>query len=169
MPAGEAGLILGIDPGLATTGVAVLRGSGSSRVLDHVGVITTPANQGGPARLALLHSQLTSLLAVHRPASAAVEQLFFASNSTTAMKVAEARGVILLALAQAGVPTWEYTPMQVKQSLTGYGKATKAQVTRMVRAVVGVPQVLPDDAFDAVAIALCHAQASRLMPARKIS
>jgi crossover junction endodeoxyribonuclease RuvC len=169
VPEGEAGLILGVDPGIATTGVAVLRGSGSARVLDHVGVITTPADRDGPYRLSLLHQELTALLARHRPASAAVEQLFFASNSTTAMRVAEARGVILLALAQAGVPTWEYTPMQVKQSLTGYGKATKAQVTKMVRAILEVKGALPDDAFDAVAIALCHAQASRLMPARRLS
>jgi crossover junction endodeoxyribonuclease RuvC len=123
----------------------------------------------GPQRLASLHTQLSALLSAHRPGSAAVEELFFSSNTTTAMAVAEARGVILLALGQAAVPTWEYTPMQVKQSLTGYGKATKAQVVKMVRMVTGATERLPDDAFDAVAVALCHHAARALSPARRIS
>jgi crossover junction endodeoxyribonuclease RuvC len=122
-----------------------------------------------PARLALLHSLMRELIVRVTPVSAAVEELFFASNTTTAMQVAEARGVILLALEQGGVPIWQYTPMQVKASLTGYGKAGKPQMVRMVRAVTGAKDKLPDDAFDAVAVALCHIASQRLQPDRKIS
>lgn len=162
-------LVLGIDPGLATTGYALVREAGSKREVTHFGILSTPARTPGPKRLAGLHGQLLTLLAEHRPDAAAVEQLFFGSNSTTAMQVSEARGVILLAMELEGVPTWEYTPMQVKLSLTGYGKADKAQVTRMVRAFTGVTAKLPDDAFDAVAIALCHLQSRRMGPERRLS
>jgi crossover junction endodeoxyribonuclease RuvC len=161
--------VLGIDPGIALTGVAVVGGGAGSRRVSRVGVIRTPAAMAAPARLASLHQQLVDLLAETRPAAAAVEQLFFASNATTAMQVAEARGVILLALEEGRVPVWEYTPMQVKTSLTGYGKATKAQMTRMVRAAVAIEETLPDDAFDAVAVALCHMQSHKLSPSRRIS
>ena len=146
-----------------------MRTSGTRRELVNVGVVTTPAGMAGPKRLRSIHSDLTSLVASMAPDAAAVEQLFFASNTTTAMQVAEARGVILLAMEECGVPVWEYTPMQVKASLTGYGKASKAQMTRMVRNLVGVPEKLPDDAFDAVAIALCHIQSERLSPGRRVS
>lgn len=131
--------------------------------------MTTPAGMPQPARLALLHRLVADLVARSRPSTAAVEELFFATNTTTAMQVAEARGVILLALEQAGVPIWQYTPMQVKASLTGYGKAGKPQMVRMVRAVTGMQAALPDDAFDAVAVALCHIASQRLQPGRKIS
>lgn len=163
------GGVLGVDPGIATTGVALLRGATGKREVGRVGVITTPAGMAGPARLAQLHRELRALLDEEQPEAAAVEQLFFASNTTSAMAVAEARGVILLAMEESGVPVWEYTPMQVKSSLTGYGKATKAQMTRMVRAAVGIQAKLPDDAFDAVAIALCHMQSARLSPERQVS
>jgi crossover junction endodeoxyribonuclease RuvC len=123
----------------------------------------------GPKRLAQLHQGLLELIQEVRPDAAAIEQLFFASNTTTAMQVAEARGVILLAMELSGVPVWEYTPMQVKTSLTGYGKATKPQMIKMVRATVDAADQLPDDAFDAVAIALCHLQSHRMMPGRQIS
>jgi crossover junction endodeoxyribonuclease RuvC len=167
VPAGK--LVLGIDPGLATIGVALINSTGGKRELVNVGVVTTPAGMPGPKRLASIHRDLLELVLRTHPMAAAVEQLFFASNTTTAMQVAEARGVILLAMEESGVPVWEYTPMQVKTSLTGYGKATKAQMTRMVRALVSVPEKLPDDAFDAVAIALCHLQSERLAPGRRIS
>ncbi|MGI8608105.1 MAG: crossover junction endodeoxyribonuclease RuvC [Candidatus Dormibacteria bacterium] len=162
-------LVLGIDPGLATIGVALIDSVGSKKALVTVGVVTTAAGTPGPKRLASIHRDLVELLHRLHPEAAAVEQLFFSSNTTTAMQVAEARGVILLAMEQSGVPVWEYTPMQVKVSLTGYGKASKAQMTRMVRALVDVPEKLPDDAFDAVAIALCHLQSERLSPGRRIS
>jgi crossover junction endodeoxyribonuclease RuvC len=162
-------VVLGIDPGLATIGVALVRSTGSRRELVSVGVVTTPAGQPGPKRLASIHRDLLALVERTRPEAAAVEQLFFAANTTTAMQVAEARGVILLAMEESGVPVWEYTPMQVKTSLTGYGRATKAQMTRMIRVLVSVPAKLPDDAFDAVAIALCHLQSQRLSPGRRVS
>jgi crossover junction endodeoxyribonuclease RuvC len=155
-------LVLGVDPGLATTGYALVRERGAKREVTAFGVLVTPPHTPGPTRLAALHAQLLELLAIHRPEAAAVEQLFFGGNSTTAMQVAEARGVILLAMELSGVPISEYTPVQVKASLTGYGKADKAQVTRMVRAFTGVTEKLPDDAFDAVAIALCHLQSRKL-------
>jgi crossover junction endodeoxyribonuclease RuvC len=146
----------------------VRRSAGDNQLVD-VGAITTAASTAAPERLQELHRGLTALIDRHRPESAAVEQLFFGSNTTTAMRVGEARGVILLALQQCGVETWEYTPAQVKTSLTGYGKADKAQVTKMVRAVLELPDGLGDDAFDAVAIALCHLQSRRMLPGRKIS
>jgi crossover junction endodeoxyribonuclease RuvC len=161
--------VLGIDPGLATIGVALVDQAGPRRDVLRVGVVTTPAGMPGPRRLASIHADLMTLLDSMRPDAAAVEQLFFAANSTTAMQVAEARGVILLAMEQRGIPVWEYTPMQVKVSLTGYGRASKAQVTRMVRNLVSIPEKLPDDAFDAVAIALCHIQSARLSPGRQVS
>ena len=123
MPAGN--LVLGIDPGLATIGVALINSSGGRRELVNVGVVTTPSGMPGPKRLASIHRDLLELVSRTHPLAAAVEQLFFASNTTTAMQVAEARGVILLAMEESGVPVWEYTPMQVKTSLTGYGKASK--------------------------------------------
>jgi crossover junction endodeoxyribonuclease RuvC len=149
--------------------VALVRSTGGKRSLSRFGVITTPAGMAGPKRLAMLHRQLLELVAETRPHAAAVEQIFFASNTTTAMQVAEARGVILLAMELSGVPVWEYTPMQVKTSLTGYGKATKPQMIKMVRAAVAATEKPPDDAFDAVAIALCHLQSHRMMPGRLIS
>ncbi len=161
-------MVLGVDPGLATTGVALVRSLGAKRTLSRFGVITTPAGMAGPQRLAILHQQLREMIEETRPQAGAVELLFFASNTTTAMQVAEARGVILLAMQQSGIPVWEYTPMQVKASLTGYGKATKAQMTKMVRATLEAPEKLPDDAFDAAAIALCHLQSQRLLPDRQI-
>jgi crossover junction endodeoxyribonuclease RuvC len=162
-------LVLGVDPGIATTGVALVRSVGGKRTLAYFGVITTPVGMAGPKRLAQLHRELSALIAKTGPDAAAVEQLFFANNSTTAMQVAEARGVILLAMEESGLAAWEYTPMQVKSSLTGYGKATKAQMTRMVRASLEAPDKLPDDAFDAVAIALCHLQSHRLQPGQQVS
>jgi crossover junction endodeoxyribonuclease RuvC len=159
---GGGSLVLGIDPGLATTGFALVRESGGAREVMEVGVLTTPAAMPGPRRLAQLHSQIADLLLRGRPGTAAVEQLFFGSNTTTAMRVGEARGVILLAMEQAGVEVVEYTPAQVKTSIAGYGKATKPQMMKMVRAITGLADKLPDDAFDAVALALCHLQSRRL-------
>jgi crossover junction endodeoxyribonuclease RuvC len=158
-----------VDPGLARTGVAVVTAAGAGAQVAHVGVITTPARTPGPRRLAMLHRQLVDLISETRPDVGVVEQLFFASNSTTAMQVAEARGVILLAMELSGLPVWEYTPGQVKTSVAGYGRASKAQVMRMVSAAVGMDSRLPDDAFDAVAIALCHVHSARLSPGRQIS
>jgi len=132
-------------------------------------VLSTSTARSDAQRLLDLHGQLEALVLRHKPAAAAVEQLFFGNNTTTAMRVGEARGVILLTLEQCGVATWEYTPAQVKNSLTGYGKAGKEQMMKMARAVVDLPARLSDDAFDAVAIALCHLQSERLKPGRRLA
>jgi crossover junction endodeoxyribonuclease RuvC len=132
-------------------------------------VITTPSSLSRAGRLLLLQRELDAVIGRWQPQSAAVEQLFFGSNATTAMSVGEARGVILVTLEQRGVAVAEYQPAEVKRSLTGYGKAGKPQMMKMIRAVVGdaaLPGGLPDDAYDAVAVALCHVQSRRLTAAR---
>jgi crossover junction endodeoxyribonuclease RuvC len=149
--------------------VALLRRNGSKPEVVAASVLSTTTDRSDAQRLVDLHRQLCALIAEHKPVTAAVEQLFFGSNTTTAMRVGQARGVILLALEQCGVAVWEYTPSQVKASLTGYGKADKGQMMKMVRAVVELPATLADDAFDAVAIALCHLQSERMQPGRKLS
>ncbi|MDP9365873.1 MAG: crossover junction endodeoxyribonuclease RuvC [Chloroflexota bacterium] len=150
-------ITVGIDPGTARLGYGVIASDGP-RPVDF-GVVETPPSSAMPDRLAVLFDRLTRLLADHRPDAVAVEQLFFARNTTTAMAVGQARGVVLLAAARAGVPVAEYTPSEVKQAVVGYGKADKGQMQEMVRLLLGLefaPQ--PGDAADALAIALCHAQ-----------
>lgn len=157
-------LVLGIDPGTATTGYGFVReaADGSFAVVDF-GVILTPAGMLMEKRLLLLHERLMELLLLHRPDCGAVEKLFFSRNVTTAIAVGQARGVALLALAQQGLPVAEYTPMEVKQSITGYGGADKLQIQIMVQAILGLAELpRPDDAADALAIAMCHLQSYRL-------
>jgi len=155
-------LVLGIDPGVAITGFGLLEGSEAEARLVASGVITTSAALSFPERLLALHDELTRLIAQHRPQVAAAEQLFFARNARTALAVGHGRGVVLLALAQAGLAVYEYTPLQVKQAVAGYGRASKEQVQEMIRLLLSLdaaPQ--PDDAADAVAVALCHLQSAR--------
>ena len=153
--------ILGIDPGYATTGFGLIESErGSYRLLQY-GVITTPKELPFPQRLAILHSDLTELIRITQPDESAVEELFWGHNITTGIGVSHGRGVILLALEQAGVPIFEYTPMQVKQAVVGYGKAEKHQVMDMTRRLLHMQEVArPDDAADAIAIALCHARSN---------
>jgi crossover junction endodeoxyribonuclease RuvC len=149
----------GIDPGTAITGYGLVEGRGDRLTLVECGIITTPAGEPLPRRLYTLHAGLARLLEQHHPESAAVEQLFFARNARTALAVGQARGVVLLTLTQANLPVFEYTPLQVKQAVTGYGRAEKQQVQQMVRVLLGlsaIPQ--PDDAADALGIAICHLQ-----------
>jgi crossover junction endodeoxyribonuclease RuvC len=156
-------IILGIDPGTATTGYGLVREQDDRLALVECGVITTGAGQALPLRLQAIYQGLANLVRRHQPDSAAVEELFFSRNARTALAVGHARGVALLALADAGLPIAEYKPMQVKQAITGYGGADKQQVQEMVRLLLDLesaPQ--PDDAADAVAIAICHVHASRL-------
>jgi crossover junction endodeoxyribonuclease RuvC len=157
-------LVLGIDPGTATTGYGLVRElQDGSLETPAYGVILTPAHTPLSERLLLLHNQLTDLLLLHRPESAAVEQLFFQRNVRTALSVGQARGVVLLALAQAGLSAAEYTPLEVKQAVVGYGGAEKGQVQQMVRALLSLPDIpRPDDAADALAIAICHVHSARL-------
>lgn len=157
-------LVLGIDPGTATTGFGLVQETpqGQLEVVQY-GVFLTPAGELQENRLLLLYQQLTELILLHRPESAAVEKLFFQRNVTTAIAVGQARGVILLCLAQAGLPVFEYNPMQVKQAVCGYGSAGKAQVQQMVKAILSLEDIpRPDDAADALAIAICHTHSSRL-------
>ena len=151
-------ITLGIDPGTARLGYGVVATDPEPRALAF-GVVETPSTQPMPERLATLFDAVAGLIADHRPETLAVEQLFFARNVTTAMTVGQARGVVLLAAARAGVAVVEYTPAEVKQAIVGYGKADKLQMQEMVRLVLGLPYPpQPDDAADALAIALCHAQ-----------
>jgi crossover junction endodeoxyribonuclease RuvC len=152
-------LVIGIDPGTARTGYGLirLRERGGLDVIDF-GVISTDAKLPMSLRLHALFQELNELLTLHRPTSGAVEKLFFQRNVTTAISVGQARGVAMLALAQAGVHVDEYTPMEVKQAVVGYGGAEKQQVQQMVRTLLRMEQIpRPDDAADALAVAICHA------------
>jgi crossover junction endodeoxyribonuclease RuvC len=149
---------IGIDPGTAILGFGVVEGDNDSQVVDY-GVIETEAGLAMPDRLLILHSEVTKLLETYTPHELAVEQLFFSRNVTTAIAVGQARGVVLLAAAQRGVPVFEYTPAEIKNAIVGYGKADKRQMQEMVRILLGLAEIPhPDDAADALAIALCHAQ-----------
>lgn len=149
--------ILGIDPGYAIVGYGVLDCEGIRfRPIDY-GVITTPAGIPIEDRLQMIYDRLTELIRKYRPEAMAVEELFFNSNHTTAIPVAEARGVILLCAKQNGVELYEYTPLQVKQAVVGYGRAEKKQVIAMTTTLLQLPAPpKPDDAADALAIAICH-------------
>ena len=149
--------IIGIDPGTAITGFGVIEHHRGHYTFVDAGVITTPAHTPMPERLVTLHTELAQVLRDTQPQEAAVEQLFFATNVTTAISVGQARGVILLALAEAGLIPAEYTPMQIKQAVTGYGGAKKPQMQTMVATILALPQIpKPDDAADALGIAITH-------------
>ncbi len=149
--------VLGVDPGLGRTGVALVEGRPGALRLIHVSCIETAALQADGPRLLLLSQSLAQLAGQLLPDVAAVERLFFSTNRQTAMRVSEARGVILCALAGAGVPIAEYTPNEVKESIAGYGGATKRQVLRMCASLLQVERIDgPDDAADACAAAICH-------------
>ena len=151
--------ILGIDPGYGITGFGILEAQRGRCRLLRCGAITTPPNTDFNWRLGEIYNNMTELLQLAQADAVAIEELFFGNNVTTGIKVAQARGVILLAVQQAGVPVFEYKPMQVKQAVVGYGNATKHQVMDMTKRILGLPAVpKPDDAADAVAIARCHAR-----------
>ncbi len=156
-------LALGIDPGTATTGYGLVRITpDGSLVAVKYGVITTPKESSGAARLEMLYSQLNDLLKENHPDTAAVEKLFFQRNITTAIAVGQARGVVLLSLQQAGLDVFEYTPNEIKQAVAGYGSADKRQVQEMVRTLLLLPEIpKPDDAADALAVAITHLHTKR--------
>ena len=159
--------ILGIDPGYGITGFGVVEAQAGQFRLVNCGAITTPPNTDFSWRLTVIYNDMTQLLQVSRPDAVAIEELFFGQNVTTGIHVAEARGVILLAVARAGIPLFEYKPMQVKQSLVGYGNATKHQMQDMTKRLLHLSAMpKPDDAADAVAIALCHARSSTSLLAK---
>ena len=157
-------LAIGIDPGTAITGYGVVEeGSDGSLTVIDFGSIETSADDSMPDRLMQLYKQLKELFTLHHPESGAVEKLFFARNVRTALSVGQARGVVLLALAEAGVPVAEYAPNEIKLAVAGYGGADKRQVQKMVQALLeldDIPQ--PDDAADALAVAICHLHSARL-------
>ncbi|HLA98924.1 MAG TPA: crossover junction endodeoxyribonuclease RuvC [Anaerolineales bacterium] len=157
-------LVLGIDPGTAITGYGLVREDhNGSLAMVAYGVIETQAADTQAVRLLELYNKLSEIIVLHRPESSAVEKLFFQRNVRTALSVGQARGVALLALAQAGLAVFEYTPLEVKQAVVGYGGADKNQVQQMVRALLGLSEIpRPDDAADAIAVAICHLHSARM-------
>jgi crossover junction endodeoxyribonuclease RuvC len=163
LPEGNERRILGIDPGFGRMGYAVVAVAGNELSLLGCDATVTPTGQAYPLRLQLIYEELCVIIARYHPQEAAVERLFFGKNVTTAIGVAQARGVALLTLVQSGLTIAEYTPAEVKLAVTGYGAARKEQVGYMVRQLLHLPAVpRPDDAADAAAIAICHAHALRI-------
>ena len=153
--------ILGIDPGLATVGFSIVDVEKSRMRLVTCGVISTPAHTSLSSRLDRIFEDMNDLISSFSPDVMSIEELFFNTNITTGIAVAHARGVILLSAYRAGVQVFEYTPLQVKQAVVGYGRAEKNQVIDMVRRILALPAApKPDDAADAVALAICHARSS---------
>ena len=153
--------ILGIDPGYATIGFGILDTERGKYKLVQCGVITTPAHTSLASRLGQIYDDLMQLIELFKPDAVSIEELFFNTNITTGIAVAHGRGVILLACEKAGIEIYEYTPLQVKQAVVGYGRAEKKQVMDMVKRICQLPSApKPDDAADAVALALCHARSS---------
>jgi crossover junction endodeoxyribonuclease RuvC len=156
-------LVMGIDPGTATTGYGLVRerADGSLEAVDY-GTIQTPAGMPAHQRLSQLFHRLNEILALHQPDGCAVEKLFFQRNVSTAIAVGQARGVVMLSISEAGLEVSEYTPNEVKQAVAGYGNAGKKQVQEMVRVLLALPEVpRPDDAADALAIAITHLNTQR--------
>ena len=153
--------ILGIDPGYGITGFGLVDAERGQFRLLRCGAITTPPNTDFSWRLEVIYNDMVELLKVTQPDVVAIEELFFGQNVTTGIGVAQARGVLLLAIRQAGVPIASYKPAQVKQSVVGYGNATKHQVMDMTKRLLGLAQMpKPDDAADAIALALCHGRSA---------
>ena len=152
-------LILGIDPGYAIIGWGIIRYERGKFIPVDFGAITTPAGMPFNRRLEVIYDEMTALLSRHTPDAVAVEKLYFQNNQKTAIDVAQARGVTMLAIHKSGVPVYEYTPLQVKSAVTGFGQAQKPQVMEMTKRLLRLKAVpKPDDTADALAIAICHAQ-----------
>lgn len=156
-------LVLGVDPGLATTGYGLVRETGGGLQVVAYGVVTTSSEHVLPVRLQQLYRELSALIREHRPDEGAVEELFFSRNVRTAMSVGQARGVALLAMADAGLPVTDYTPLTVKQAVSGFGGADKVQMQTTVKMLLRLESLPhPDDAADALAVAICHLHSDRL-------
>lgn len=154
--------ILGVDPGTAKCGFGVIEKSQNSIKFIAGGVITTPPSQKLASRLLTIHAEVKEIISVHKPNEVAVEQLFFTKNVKTAMSVSHARGVILLAAAENKLRVFEYTPPQIKQATVGYGNAKKQQIQHMVARILKLKHIpKPDDAADALAVAICHSAVSQ--------
>ncbi|MCL5960939.1 MAG: crossover junction endodeoxyribonuclease RuvC [Chloroflexi bacterium] len=156
-------MILGIDPGTAILGFGLVREEGGALGLVDFGVVTTPAGLPLADRLQMIYRGVTDLIYRARPDEVAVEELFFSKNVRTALAVGQARGVAILAAANNDLPVSEYTPLQIKQAIVGYGRARKEQIQEMVRILLNLPAIPePDDAADALALAICHLHSSRM-------
>ena len=149
--------ILGIDPGYAILGYGLVEQTGNKYSYIDCGVLTTDADQTIPERLKVIYSRLMELIAEFEPDVAAVEEIFFNTNAKTAIHVGEARGAAILACSNSGLQVYEYTPLQIKQALSGYGRAEKVQIQQITKSILGLKEVpKPDDAADALAAAICH-------------
>lgn len=154
--------ILGIDPGFAITGYSIIDYQGNKFKLIDSGAVTTKAGESFPLRLTKIYDDLSMIIDEYKPDAISVEELFFNNNVKTAINVAQARGVVLVVGCQKQIPTYEYTPLQIKQAVAGYGRADKIQVQKMVKAILNVEK-LPklDDTTDSIAAAICHAHSAR--------
>ena len=156
-------IVLGIDPGTTNTGYGVVGWRGGRMVALDGGVVTTPAAADPGARLSMIYARVGELLDEHGPEAVAVEELYFGANVRSAFAVGQARGVVLLAAAQRGIPCWSYTPQQIKGAVCGSGRAAKDQVQRMVQTLLALAELpRPDHAADALAVAICHANSAPL-------
>ena len=152
-------LVLGFDPGIAILGYGLIKQDGYNLKAIEYGVITTQACAEMPGRLVKLFSNVTLLIDKYKPDAVAIEEIFFSKNTKTAISISHARGVVMLAPSISGIPVYEYTPLQVKQAITGYGRAQKQQMQQMVKLLLNLKEIpKPDDAADALAVAICHAQ-----------
>lgn len=154
--------IIGIDPGSRITGYGIVEKRGSSFVHIDNGCLTTRAGDPMPRRLEQIYTGLIEILAKYQPDAAAVEEIFFAKNVASSLKLGEARGVAMLASVQSKIAVFEYATREVKQALTGYGQATKDQIQKMVKATLKLPEVAQEDASDALAVAICHLQSYKM-------
>ena len=162
-------IILGIDPGYATVGWGVIKKEKGKQSLVDYGAVITPKTQAMPQRLLDIGNKLSELIKAYKPDAVAVEELFFHTNQKTAITVAQARGVIIYVAESLNAKLFEYTPLQIKQALTGYGRAEKQQIQQMVRVLLGLKEApKPDDAADALAVALTHAQTNVLISNTRI-
>ncbi len=154
--------VLGIDPGSRATGYGVIAKEGNRLIHIDNGVIRPPADASLPERLLVIFTGLTGIIDTYSPGCAAIEQVFMSQNAQSALKLGQARGAALLALATAGLEVGEYSPMQVKSSVVGYGRAAKGQVQQMVKALLKLPEIAQEDASDALAVAICHTHSANL-------
>ena len=154
--------ILGIDPGIAIVGYGVVDKEGNSYKTIAYDAVTTRAHTPLPERLEKVYQGIDEIIKIYKPAAMSIEELFFNNNAKTALTVGQARGVIILAAVQNNLPVYEYTPLQVKQALTGYGRASKGQIQQMMKSMLGLTEIpKPDDVADALAIAVCHGNSMR--------
>jgi len=156
-------IIMGIDPGFAITGYGIVKYEGNKFSVIDYGAITTEASMKLPQRLLMLSNKLDELIARYKPDAISIEELFFNKNIKTALTVGHGRGVAVLSAAKSGIDVYEYTPLQVKQAVVGYGRAEKSQIQQMIKVILNLDEIpKPDDVADALAVAICHAHSYRM-------